>query len=270
MDIPLFSQSELQEIENQKEGAEIRLFFDGACGPVNPGGDMGFGAVIIEGDLVIYEHSEFCEADPGNSNNVAEYTALARGMEWLLKNGYRRSHVLAYGDSKLVVNQLSGVWGVKGGRYINAYLEASDFADQFTHIRFKWIPRNENSWADSLSRCEGKVVFDKDATLSSGKWDKYGAWKERNELADQIRELIGEYEIKVGKMVVVSDQTSGIVINRHGEFNVTHSLPEFKNTPLSVIEKTLDNLASTERSLVSTVAAPEVINLVINYYANKD
>ena len=66
----------------------IKINFDGACGPVNPGGKCGGGAVIIkDGQLVAELSARYEPKEHGNtSNNVGEYFALNIAYCFRLKN----------------------------------------------------------------------------------------------------------------------------------------------------------------------------------------
>jgi len=63
-------------------------------------------------------------------------------------------------DSKMLVNQMAGTWKVSKkafnsrseGSYVDKYLEAKDVARKFSRLTFEWIPREQNSEADELSR----------------------------------------------------------------------------------------------------------------------
>ena len=85
------------------------------------------------------------------SNNFAEYSALVAALNELLRRGLTKD-VTVKSDSKLLVNQMSGRWKRKKGGYLEKYKEASELAKKFERLTFAWIPREENSEADLLSR----------------------------------------------------------------------------------------------------------------------
>ncbi len=130
----------------------ITCYFDGACEPRNPGGNMGIGAIVIKEDEVLFEHSEYIVAHPSNSNNVAEYMGLNKILDWLLENNLNEHTILVYGDSKLAIEQVSGRWRIKQGRYVKYAHEAREKKGKFSNIMFNWIPREKNSIADDLSK----------------------------------------------------------------------------------------------------------------------
>lgn len=132
----------------------IKVYFDGACQPTNPNGNMGYGFVIYRNGIKKIMHSSFDHAANGNTNNVAEYKALLLALSWLYKNGYTDDEIEVYGDSQLVINQMNRVWGMKGGAYMaiaKRCLQANEF---FKSISYTWIPREQNTEADALSTAE--------------------------------------------------------------------------------------------------------------------
>ena len=90
--------------------------FDGLCEPKNPGGVATYGVTIKKDGKTIHEESGIAEAEPWTaeaSNNVAEYSGIIKGLQWLAEQGLSKFPVIVRGDSKLVINQLSGKFKVK-------------------------------------------------------------------------------------------------------------------------------------------------------------
>jgi len=145
---PLFQLSQ----EGIPQQAELTVYFDGLCEPINPGGVATYGYIVREDGRSLKEGRDFIAEGRGASNNLAEYAGLVAALEWLLANGYREQEVEVRGDSKQVIHQMSGVWRVKGGFYTPKYEEARKLREQFNRISFKWVPRKENTEADSLAR----------------------------------------------------------------------------------------------------------------------
>jgi len=135
----------------------IKVYFDGACEPVNPGGFASYGLVIFcsyHGEL--YRTSKLFRPIKGHeretSNNVAEYSAFLHALEWLDKNAYNDEKIIFFGDSKLVIEQMFGSWKMRGGFYIPIALKAKQLLKKFTNITGQWIPREQNDIADKLSK----------------------------------------------------------------------------------------------------------------------
>ena len=131
-------------------------FFDGAC-VINPGGKMGIGAVIYnEKDCAKLEHSLFIDTHCGNSNNVAEYMAILWVIKELVKICSPGDFIEINGDSMLVVKQLNGKWRIKDGAYKPYALKTVDALNELKGITqdidINWIPREQNDYADFLSK----------------------------------------------------------------------------------------------------------------------
>lgn len=130
----------------------IKVWYDGACEPVNPGGHGSYGFVIRGGGKLLQTASCYIGHGPEISNNVAEYCGAAAAMEWLLSNGHGLTPVLVHGDNMMSVMQLAGKWRVKRGLYVPYYEHAAALSKRFRNIAFAWIPREKNAEADELSK----------------------------------------------------------------------------------------------------------------------
>ncbi len=131
------------------------VYFDGLCEPRNPGGVATYGLIIFKNNNTLHEEGGIADAEPWSqeaSNNVAEYSAIIHGLEWLKKEGMVDSKVVIRGDSKLIINQLSGKFKVKAIRLIELYLKARKLLSEFKSTKLEWVPRESNSEADLLSR----------------------------------------------------------------------------------------------------------------------
>lgn len=132
--------------------------------PTNPGGNMGLGAIILKDGQSVFEKSEYVAAKYENSNNVAEYKAFIHVLDWFIENGLQDAKIAVYGDSMLVVQQMSGNWRIKEGRYVEWANQAKVKLAGFTKLSIYWIPREDNQLADDLSKrcmidngCEFKI-----------------------------------------------------------------------------------------------------------------
>jgi ribonuclease HI len=127
----------------------IKCWFDGGCGPRNPGGHATYGAVVRdESDTRIFVANGYLGEGPQMSNNVAEYAGICAVMEFLIESKIQQAVI--FGDSKLVVKQLNRQWKARGGLYLEQYKRAILLRDQLPHVVIKWIPRERNLEADSL------------------------------------------------------------------------------------------------------------------------
>lgn len=131
-------------------------YFDGACEPVNPKGNLGIGAFILNPERKrIFELSKYILAKELNfetSNNVAEYMGIIAIFEYLIKNNLQKEKIIIGGDSKLVINQMLFLWNCNGGVYVQYYKKAKELRKQFDNLNLVWIPREQNEQADILSK----------------------------------------------------------------------------------------------------------------------
>ena len=113
----------------------------------NPG-PAGYGAVVL--DAVTGEVLAERAAGIGRAtNNVAEYQGLIAGLGAALEVGADEVEVRM--DSKLIVEQMSGRWQVKHPDMKPLAREAAGLVAQLPRVRFSWIPREQNTYADRLA-----------------------------------------------------------------------------------------------------------------------
>ena len=137
------------------EENEYTAWFDGACGPANPGGTATYGVMIKdqEGTILVWEHGLVGEGS-AMSNNVAEYAGVLQVLKYLSTRPPGR--VTIHGDSKLVVSQLNGKWRMRKGLYLSTAKEAkallAHLHSRGWEINLCWIPRAQNEECDALSK----------------------------------------------------------------------------------------------------------------------
>jgi ribonuclease HI len=110
----------------------------------NPG-PAAFGAVVYENDKIV---KEIGAAIGVASNNVAEYQGLIAGLK-AANEIDPKATILVKMDSKLVVEQMSGRWKVKHPNMKELAKQAFATHDPKL-VSYQWIPREENSHADSI------------------------------------------------------------------------------------------------------------------------
>ena len=119
-------------------------FFDGVLSG-NPG-KAGAGALMINDEgKVVWETSRFLGE---KTNNEAEYMALILLLKAAKEHGVRSLRV--FGDSKLVVSQVSRQWKINLPHLRLLAQQAWELADGMD-ISYHWIPREQNKRADILS-----------------------------------------------------------------------------------------------------------------------
>ena len=91
-----------------KEVVTVR--FLGQCLPRNPRGIACYAYIIRnkEGHLLHESCGLAAEPNsPSSTNSIANYTALIKALEWLIKNDYSNDIIKVYGNSKLVISQIN-------------------------------------------------------------------------------------------------------------------------------------------------------------------
>jgi ribonuclease HI len=130
----------------------VLVHFDGACQTVGRQRIAGYGCTIA-GVGIAYEESGLAvpPGHPRATNNVAEYIAAIRALEWLAALPYR-GDLLVRGDSELVIRQMNGEYEVRAEHLKPYHERLRQLAGQFHHVEFEWVRREENRRADELSK----------------------------------------------------------------------------------------------------------------------
>ncbi len=111
----------------------------------NPG-PAAIGVVITtpEGEVL----AEIAERIGVATNNVAEYSALLRGVQEAARHGAGEIEII--NDSELVARQLNGVYKVKHPAMRPLYLQAVEALRAFRSWKVRNVPRAQNARADKL------------------------------------------------------------------------------------------------------------------------
>lgn len=142
-----------------------KLYFDGSCGPKNPGGIAAYGYVLLRAgeEQPIETGSGVIGTGAGMSNNLAEFYALQAGLRSFIKQAYTGTKYLqVYGDSNLVIQIMNKHWKAKSDKL---YFPAYEMADHILRevrrsgvtVTFDWIPREQNTLCDDLSKAHNKI-----------------------------------------------------------------------------------------------------------------
>lgn len=119
-----------------------------------------YGAIIFKDGVKIWEDSKIFIPTKGHeketSNNIGEYSGFKAILDYLIEHDLTKSQIVVYGDSKLVIKQMFGSWRIKFGYYVPIAKICNAMIKQFPYLTGKWIPREENSLADELSKAELK------------------------------------------------------------------------------------------------------------------
>ena len=125
--------------------ARVIINCDGAARG-NPG-PAGAGAIVVDEDGAVL--AEVAEGLGETTNNVAEYTAVIRGLEEAKRLGARE--VLLRSDSQLLINQLIGRYRVKAPHLQPLYRRVRSLMSGFAKVDLEHVPRERNAAADSLA-----------------------------------------------------------------------------------------------------------------------
>ena len=136
--------------------------FDGACRG-NPG-PASYGYLVQTESWT----ETGCKYIGEATNNVAEWTALLRGVEEALNRGC--TSVKAVGDSEVVVKQMQGEYDVNEEKLVTLCDETKAVVAEFDQFEIEQISRDGNEKADQLANqaldeadeTHGKFVFSSD------------------------------------------------------------------------------------------------------------
>jgi ribonuclease HI len=111
----------------------------------NPG-PAAIGVVVRNDDGAVVE--AVGETIGRQTNNVAEYQALLRGLE--LASAHGATEVELIGDSELVVRQIEGRYKVKNEAMKGLHAEAKALLAKFDNWSIRHVKRAQNADADAL------------------------------------------------------------------------------------------------------------------------
>lgn len=124
---------------------KVTMYSDGGSRG-NPG-EAGIGIYIVDSDgNAVKEVSQFIGIQ---TNNIAEYKALSRGLELALDMGV--TDITCLLDSELVVKQIMGEYKVKNEGLIPMYNMIIPLIRKFQHFQIQHIRRELNKKADALA-----------------------------------------------------------------------------------------------------------------------
>lgn len=123
---------------------EGTLYCDGGSSG-NPG-ESGIGVVLIydTSKLELSEHIGIA------TNNIAEYTALIRGLTKAKELNIEK--IAIFLDSELLVRQIKGIYKVKNEKLSQLYQKTVSLLSSFSAYTIDHIPREENKEADKLAK----------------------------------------------------------------------------------------------------------------------
>uniref|UniRef100_J3MCF0 RNA-directed DNA polymerase n=1 Tax=Oryza brachyantha TaxID=4533 RepID=J3MCF0_ORYBR len=134
-----------------------KMYFDGACRRSGAGAGVVF--VTPTEDIIPYSFTLTTTI----SNNAAEYEALIIGLEIALNMGLDTLYV--YGDSQLIINQLTGTYTIKKEGLMPYLSRAKQLVAMFTDWNIQHIVRSQNERADALASLAASMALNDDKTL---------------------------------------------------------------------------------------------------------
>jgi ribonuclease HI len=141
---------------------EIEIYTDGGARG-NPG-PAGIGIVIKDDKETIFSHRSYIGRA---TNNIAEYQAVLKAFDWLVKNRHRLanfSRINCYLDSLLIASQLSGHYKIKAPHLATLAAAIKKKEKQLPiRVLYHHIARSKNTEADALVN----QALDEEASLAS-------------------------------------------------------------------------------------------------------
>jgi len=122
----------------------LTLHIDGGARG-NPG-PAAIGVVVDDADGEVV--TRIAEAIGVCTNNVAEYTALLRGLSCAKELGASEVHVI--NDSELIAKQVNGIYRVKHPAMVPLHAEARKALAGFERWSIESVRRAHNAGADAL------------------------------------------------------------------------------------------------------------------------
>lgn len=133
------------DLDSPQSTPTYRLFIDGACRG-NPG-PAAYGCILYKGQEMLLKEKGYIGK---GTNNLAEYTALIKGLEAAWKVGVREELEI-FSDSQLLVRQIIGLYKVKNPRLQRLFQEAQTLLKRFKRVHIFHIDRGLNREADRLA-----------------------------------------------------------------------------------------------------------------------
>lgn len=139
---------------------QLQVFADGGARG-NPGPAATGFVVKDSSGKIIHQQGKFIGKA---TNNVAEYQAVIEALKWIQSSiQYSVSSIQFFLDSKLIVNQLNGLFKVKEIKMRNLIIKVRQLEREVGgNVSYQTIPREKNSLADGLVN----RAIDKESTLS--------------------------------------------------------------------------------------------------------
>ncbi|KAL0396186.1 UNVERIFIED_CONTAM: hypothetical protein Scaly_0067000 [Sesamum calycinum] len=127
-----------------------KMYFDGASH--KEGADVGVIFITSDGEVLPYSFT----LTQNCSNNVAKYQALILGLEMAVD--IKELHLKVFGDSKLVINQLLGLYEVKKPELFPYFDYTQRLIGWLGDVEIEHMPRKDNKQADALAKLASSLT----------------------------------------------------------------------------------------------------------------
>ena len=132
------------------------------------------------------------------TNNVAEYTALIKALEYAQSLGLKSVHI--FSDSELLVKQMNGQYRVKNADLKSLYDLADRLRKQFQNVELTHVRRADNPDADRLCNLalDGKLGLSGQSIVSEAEGPRGDCPSTRSRgrgsdcATQRIREIMGQ------------------------------------------------------------------------------
>jgi ribonuclease HI len=126
----------------------MHVYTDGASRG-NPG-PASYAFVAVENGEIVYDESGYLGEQ---TNNHAEYQAVINALDRMISHDNLHIH----SDSKLIVNQLNGVWNVKSDNIRPLYKHAMHLLANYETVTFTHHTRDNHYVAAADQRCNNEL-----------------------------------------------------------------------------------------------------------------
>ncbi|XP_020270743.1 uncharacterized protein LOC109845905 [Asparagus officinalis] len=138
-----------------------QMFFDGTS-RVGTSGSIVVGVGVVLTSLPNHVLPRAFSLTEPCTNNLAEYNALLIGLE--LARELEIKHLEAYGDSQLIVKQMTGEYEVRNDDLILLHKAATKLVESFESFHIEHVLRSKNTHTDALASLAANLAQPSETT----------------------------------------------------------------------------------------------------------
>jgi ribonuclease HI len=143
--------TETKQPQSAEKPEHWKMYFDGSLNLKGAG--VGILFISPQGDHLKYVLQIHCKA----FNNSADYEALIHRLRITVSLGIKR--LIAYGDSKIIINKVNKACNVKKETMNSYCAEVRKLEDHFEGLEFHHVSRDNNMATDVLSKLGSKCAL---------------------------------------------------------------------------------------------------------------